>query len=372
MVQNSKRAKKDRDQKVISADDIEISKFIESSKTKIFVVGVGGSGSNTMTRISELHINGATLIAMNTDAKHLAGTKAHRKVLLGRLRTRGLGAGSDPSVGAEAAMESVEEVRHIIGGGELVFVTCGLGGGTGTGGAPIILAEAKAAGALTVAVVTLPFTSEGKTRMKNALAGLVRLKENVDTAIVIPNDKLLALAADMPLDKAFRKIDDILANATKGIIEMVTKSGMVNLDFADLKNALKDSGYAVISTGESRAAKLDARMKNAIESTLKNPLLDIDMSKTKKALVSITGSSDLTLKEAERVFREISGRISDDASMKWGARIEPKLRKGTLKVMVVMSGVALAAYVEDSIRQSDQEQSLDIQELGLEDIDYIG
>lgn len=353
--------------KIISPDDQEISKFAESTRTKIYVIGIGGSGSNTMTRMSELHIEGANLIATNTDAPHLETVSAHRKILLGRTVTKGLGAGSDPSLGEEAAVESIDEIKHAVDGAQLVFINCGLGGGTGTGAAPVIAGSAKEGGALTVALVTLPFTSEGKTRMKNALSGLTRLRKNTDTTIVIPNDKLLTLAPSLTLEKAFKKIDDLLANATKGIVEMVTKPGMVNLDFADLKSVLKDSGYAVIGVGESHATKEDKRIEAAISETLDSPLLDIDVSKAKKALVSIIGGSDLTLKEAESVFKAVSSRINEDAMMKWGARIDPKLHKKTLRVMVVMSGMGLAEYVEDSIQQTEEKMNLD--DLGLDEID---
>lgn len=351
----------------LSPDDQEISKFAEATRAKIYVIGIGGSGSNTMTRMSELHIDGANLVATNTDAPHLESTVAHRKILLGKTVTKGLGAGSDPVLGEEAAVESMEEIKHLVDGAQLVFINCGLGGGTGTGAAPVIAGEAKEAGALTVALVTLPFSSEGKTRMKNALAGLSRLKKNTDTTIVIPNDKLLKIAPDLTLDKAFKKIDDMLATSTKGILEMITKSGMVNLDFADLKSVLKDSGYAVIGVGESHAEKEEKRIENAISETLDSPFLDVDVSKAKKALVSIIGGSDLTLKEAENVFHAVSSRINEDAMMKWGARIDPSMHKKTLRVIVVMSGMGLAEYVETSLKET--EEALNLDDLGIEDID---
>jgi cell division protein FtsZ len=352
---------------VLSPDDAEISKFVAATKTKIYVIGIGGSGSNTMTRMSELHIDGANLIATNTDAPHLESTKAHRKILLGKNTTKGLGAGSDPVLGENAATENIEELKRLIGDAQLVFINCGLGGGTGTGGAPVIAGIAKEAGALTVALVTLPFTSEGKTRMKVALTGLSRLRINTDTTIVIPNDKLLNLSPELELGNAFKKIDDILANATKGILEMVTRPGMVNIDFADLKGVLKDSGYAVIGVGESRAFNEDKRIENIVNETLGSPLLDIDLSKAKRALVSITGGTDLTLKAAENVFRAVSSRINEDATLKWGARIDTTLHKRTLRVMVVLSGMELAKYVENSIQQTGE--PFDIDDLGIGEID---
>ncbi len=335
---------------ILSQDDEELLKFIESAKPKIYVVGAGGSGSNTATRMSELNIEGATVIAMNTDAPHLARTKSHRKVLLGKKTTRGLGAGSDPKVGEESAMESKDDIKHILGDSQLVFVTCGLGGGTGTGSAPVIAHHSKEGGALTVGVVTLPFSSEGRIRMRNALEGLSRLKRATDTTIIIPNDKLLTVAPDLPLNMAFKIRDEILANATKGIIEMVTKPGMVNLDFADLRSVLKDSGYAVIGMGEANSTQSNDRATIAIENTLRSPLLDADISTAKKALVNIVGGDDLTLREAESIFQNVSSRISPDALLKWGARIDPKMQKSSLKVMVVLSGVEFPEYTEEGVK----------------------
>lgn len=363
-------ATRQMNQNITTIDQREISKFANVNRTKVYVVGVGGSGSNTMTRMSELRIEGATLIATNTDAPHLESTKAHRKLLLGRTVTNGMGAGSDPVLGEEAAVASTDEIKHTVSEAQLVFVNCGLGGGTGTGAAPVIAGASKDSGALTVAIVTLPFTSEGKTRMKNALAGLSRLKGNTDTTIVIPNDKLLGLATNLTLERAFDKIDDFLANATKGIIEMITISGMVNLDFADLKSVLKDSGYALIGMGESRILNEDKRIEKAISETLDSPLLDIDISKSKKALVNIIGGKDLTLKEAENVFRAVSSRINADAMLKWGARIDPTLPKNTLRIMVIMGGVGLSQYIEGNIQESQKDMGgFDTSDLGIDEID---
>ena len=349
----------------VSPDDEELLKFIESAKPKIYIVGSGGSGSNTVSRMLDSNIEGATLVAMNTDAQHLVRIKAQRKLLLGKKITKGLGAGSDPKVGEEATHESKEDIKHMLSDAQLVFVTCGLGGGTGTGSVPIIAHEAKEAGALTVGIVTLPFSTEGKARMHSALDGLQRLKRATDTTIIIPNDKLLNIAPDLPLNMAFKVSDEVLANATKGIVEMVTKPGMVNIDFADLRSVLKDSGYAVIGLGESNGTATKDRAIIAVENTLKSPLLDVDLATAKKALVNIVGGQDLTLREAESIFQEVSSRISDDAMLKWGARIEPEMQKNALKIMVVMGGVEYANYTEDGIQSKKQEFE------GPEDLDEI-
>ncbi len=349
----------------VSPDDEELLKFIESAKPKIYIVGSGGSGSNTVSRMIESNIEGATLVAMNTDAQHLVRIKSHRKLLLGKKATRGLGAGSDPKLGEEATHESKEDIRHMLSDAQLVFVTCGLGGGTGTGSVPVIAHEAKEAGALTVGIVTLPFSTEGRARMRSALEGLQKLKRATDTTIIIPNDKLLSIAPDLPLNMAFKVSDEVLANATKGIVEMVTKPGMVNIDFADLRSVLKDSGYAVIGLGESNGTQTKDRAIIAVENTLKSPLLDVDLATAKKALVNIVGGQDLTLREAESIFQEVSSRISDDAMLKWGARIEPDMPKNALKIMVVMGGVEYATYTEDGIKNKLQttEGSADLDEM---------
>ncbi|MCL5433534.1 MAG: cell division protein FtsZ [Candidatus Marsarchaeota archaeon] len=352
----------------LSPDDEEILRFIESAKPKIYVIGTGGSGSNTITRLASIGVQGATLIAMNTDAPHLVKTKAEKKVLLGKKITKGLGAGSDIRIGEEAAVESKDEIKHVISDANLVFITCGLGGGTGTGSISTIAQQTKDVGALTVAIVTLPFSSEGKTRMKNALEGLTKLKKIVDTTIIIHNDKLLSVAPDLPLNMAFRVSDEVLASATKGIVEMVTKPGMVNIDFADLKSVLKDGGYAVIGSGEGVATQNGAsRAIVALENAIKSPMLDANLSTAKKALVNIIGGESLTLREAESVFQEVSSRINKDALLKWGARIDSDMQKDSLKVMLVVSGVEFSEYSEGSIRKRIEEMStLDLDEVFLD------
>lgn len=302
---------------------------------------------------------------MNTDAAHLVKTKAERKLLLGKKLTRGLGAGSDIRVGEEAAQESKEEIKHIFSDAHLVFMTCGLGGGTGTGSIATIAQCAKEQGALTVAIVTLPFSSEGKSRMRNALEGLSKLKRVTDTVIIIHNDKLLSIAPDLPLNMAFRISDEVLASATKGIVEMVTKPGMVNIDFADLRTVLKDSGYAVIGTGEGVATSNGtSRAIVALENAIKSPMLDANFTNAKKALVNIVGGESLTLREAETVFQDIAGRISGDALLKWGARIDPEMQKDALRIMIVVSGVDFPDYTEAGLaKKVNSMKDIDLDEV---------
>jgi cell division protein FtsZ len=341
-----------------TSEDEELIKFIEASKPKIYVIGIGGSGCNTMNRLYQLGINGATLIAANTDAAHLLKIKAERKIILGKKTTKGLGAGSDPQLGEEAAKETLPEIKKEIEDAQMVFLTCGLGGGTGSGGIPVIAQGAKELGALVVAVVTLPFSSEGKLRRKNALEALEKLRKYTDTLILIQNDKLLSVAPNLPLNTAFRVADEVLANATKGVVEMVTKPGMVNLDFADLKSVLKNAGLALITTGEAIGNEED-RALTALQNALKSPLLDVDISQAKRALVNIIGGEDLTLKEAESVVREVSSSISEDALLKWGARIEPEFKKGSVRVMIVVSGLEAKIDFRKELEKA-KEETLDL------------
>lgn len=327
------------------SDDEEILKFIEETKQKIFIIGTGGSGSNTLDRLFELGTTGVSLLAMNTDAKHLLKTRANRKIILGKKISKGRGAGSNPAVGEKAAKESEDEIKNAIGDGSLVFITCGLGGGTGTGSAPVIAEAAKNMGALTVAVVTLPFTSEGKIRMDNAIEGMEKLKKYTDTLIVIKNDKLLNLVPDLPLNTAFKVCDEVLAGSVKGIAELVTRSGLVNVDFADLKTILSDAGYAAIGLGEaSLDAKQEDRARVAVETALSSPLLDSDISSSTRALINVIGGEDMTLKEAEFIVAETSRRINPNAHIIWGARVEENIKKSSMRVLVVLAGVKFPRY----------------------------
>ena len=337
-----------------SKDDEELFKFLEESKPRIVVVGTGGSGCNTITRMAELGVQGARFIAMNTDVQHLVKMRSDKKVLLGKKTTKGMGAGSDPKVGEEAAKESIEEVKAAIGNASLLFVTCGLGGGTGTGSAPIIAEQARAQGALVVSVVTLPFTSEGRQRRVNALEGLAKLKEKSDTVIVVPNDKLLSIVPDLPLNTAFKVSDEVLSGAVKGIAELITKAGLVNLDFADLRTILKGAGCAVVGMGEATLdTKADERAMVAIETALNSPLIDVDISTATKALINVTGGADMTLREAELMVGEMNQRISPNSHIIWGARVEDNLSRNSLRVLVVMAGAKFPQYELEALPAED-------------------
>ncbi|WP_456482566.1 cell division protein FtsZ [Methanopyrus sp.] len=320
-------------------DDQELMEVLERARARILVVGVGGAGNNTATRLKEEGIEGAEVIAVNTDAQDLVSCKADQKVLIGYELTRGLGAGGDPRVGEEAAKEDVEKIKEVVEGADMVFVTCGLGGGTGTGAAPVIAEVARKEGALTIGVVTLPFSVEGKRRIENALEGLERLKQVADTCIVIPNDRLLEIVPDLPIAAAFKVADEVLINAVKGITEMITRPGLMNLDFADVKAVMEDGGFALIGIGEAENdSESGSRAVQAVENALNNPLVDVEVSGATGALVNIVGGKDLTLKEAEEVVELVASELSEDATVIWGAQIDEDLND-VLRVTVIVTGI---------------------------------
>ncbi|MBD3355352.1 cell division protein FtsZ, partial [Candidatus Woesearchaeota archaeon] len=304
--------------------DAELESMLSKQKAKIKVAGTGGGGNNTINRITEVGIIGAETIAINTDAQDLLYTSSDKKILIGKEATNGMGAGSNPKLGEEAARENEQDIKRSFEGADMVFVTCGLGGGTGTGSAPLIAETAKKMGALTVGIVTMPFTMEGNTRYENAVAGLERMEQIVDTLIVIPNDKLLELAPDLPLHTAFKVADEILTNAVKGIAELVTKAGLVNLDFADIRAVMKNGGVALIGVGESDT---ENRAAEAVEKAINNPLLDVDIEGASGALINVAGGEDMTLDEARKVVESISERLNDEAKIIWGAQISKDLDK---------------------------------------------
>jgi cell division protein FtsZ len=342
--------------------DKELEEFLSRQRSKIKVFGVGGGGGNTLTRMREIGIKGAEMIAVNTDAQDLLYTDADAKILIGKELTQGLGAGSNPKIGEESAKESEREIKEAIEGADMVFITCGLGGGTGTGAAPVIADTAKKAGILTIGVVTLPFTIEGNKRCENASYGLERMEGIVDTLIVIPNDKLLELAPELPLHTAFKVADEILTNAVKGISELVTKPGLVNLDFADVKAVMCGGGVALIGLGE---ADSQTRATEAVEKALENPLLDVEVEGATGALVNIMGGPDMSLHEARQVIEAVNNKLSPDAKMIWGAQISEDLEK-TLKVMLIITGVKSAQIVGSGNTTSDKKKHEISEELGID------
>ena len=318
-----------------SKDDAEIRSVLESKKTKIKVVGCGGAGNNTITRLMEVGIVGAETVAINTDAQDLLYTDADKKILIGRELTKGLGAGANPSLGMEAARETKQEIEQMLRGADMVFLTCGLGGGTGTGSIPVIAEIAKRCGALTVAVVTLPFAMEGKQRMDNARDGLRNLEGVADTMIIIPNDRLLEIVPDVSIITAFKIADEILVNAVKGITELVTKPGLVNLDFADVRAVMAGSGMAMIGMGESDT---ENRAFEAVERALNNPLLAVDIEGATGALVNVTGGPGITMREAHQIVEAVSTRLAPDAKIIWGAQVDEDFGD-RIRALLIVTGV---------------------------------
>ena len=315
--------------------DEELADVLEDLQTEITVVGCGGAGSNTINRMFEEGIHGAKLVAANTDVQHLVDIEADQKILMGRDKTQGRGAGSLPQVGEEAALESQDEIRQTIDSSDMVFVTAGLGGGTGTGSAPVVAKAARDMNALTIAVVTTPFTAEGEVRRTNAEAGLERLRDVADTVIVVPNDRLLDSVGQLPVRKAFKVSDEILMRSVKGITELITKPGLVNLDFADVRTVMEKGGVAMIGLGDADA---DSKAQASVQEALRSPLLDVDIGGANSALVNVTGGPDMSIEEAEGVVEEIYDRIDPDARIIWGTSIDDEL-DGHMRTMVVVTGV---------------------------------
>jgi len=345
----------------ISDTDEDLRKILETRKAEIKVIGVGGAGNNTISRMMQVGVIGAQIIAANTDAQDLLYTDADKKVLLGRDLTRGLGAGADPNVGMESARESREDIKDALKGGDMVFITCGLGGGTGTGASPVIADLAKKMGLLTVGVVTLPFSMEGKQRMENARKGLTELEKTVDTLIVIPNDKLLEMVPDVSIVSAFKICDEILVNAVKGITELVTKPGLVNLDFADIKAVMTGGGMAMIGLGESDT---ENRAVEAVEKALNNPLLDVDIENASGALVNVCGGTDVTIKECQEIVEAVSTKINADAKVIWGAQISKELGD-IVKALLIVTGVRAPTSYDGEIFPKEKQKEIE-KILGIE------
>ena len=320
--------------------DEELVELLASLAPRIRVFGCGGCGCNTVQRLEDEgllsgeHISG---FAVNTDAQHLLRSELNQKILIGRT-ARGRGAGGDPEKGEKAAYESERTLLNIVDDCDLAFVTAGLGGGTGTGSAHVVARLAKAAGALTIAVVTYPFVSEGTLRRQNAEWGLERLREVCDTVVVLPNEKLLEVEGvkDLPIEAAFRVADELLMRSIAGVTEMITKEGLVNLDFEDLRSVmLNGGGMAMIGLGEATG---NDRAVDATAEALSSPLLDIDISDARGALVNVVGGPSLTLGEAERCAQEIRERINPYARIIWGATVD-KSMGNELRVLLVLTGV---------------------------------
>ncbi|MBP9718464.1 cell division protein FtsZ [Candidatus Gracilibacteria bacterium] len=299
------------------------------------VVGVGGGGCNAVSRMMKAGVKGIEFIALNTDAQALYHCEAPTKINIGKASTRGLGAGSNPDVGRQAAEESSEEIKAAIEGADMVFITCGLGGGTGTGGAPVVAEIARELGILTVAVVTKPFTFEGMKRKSQSEDGLENLKGKVDTLITIPNDRILSIIdKKTPLMDAFTVVDDVLRQGVQGIADIITVHGMINVDFADVRTVMSSSGSALMGIGYGSG---ENRAQDAARAAVESPLLEMDIGGAKGILFNVTGGNDLSMFEVDEAARIITEAADPDATVIFGAVINDSYT-GEMKVTVIATG----------------------------------
>ncbi len=315
-------------------NNVEITPEI-TPMAKIKVIGVGGGGSNAVNRMIKASLQGVEFIAVNTDAQALHYSDADNKINIGKSTTRGLGAGSDPTRGKQSAEESSEDIKSQLEGVDMVFITCGLGGGTGTGAAPVVADIAKEMGILTVGVVTKPFAFEGPRRNNHAEDGLIALKEKVDTLITIPNDRILSIIdKKTPITEAFTVVDDILRQGVQGISDLITVHGMINVDFADVKTVMEDAGSALMGIGYGSG---EDRAVEAAKAAISSPLLEMDIDGAKGILFNITGGSDLSMFEVDEAARIITEAADPDATIIFGSVINENYT-GEIKITVVATG----------------------------------
>jgi cell division protein FtsZ len=336
------------------------SSFVQGP-AKIKVIGMGGGGCNAITRMVRDEIRGVEFIAMNTDAQALAITEAPVRFQLGERVTKGLGAGGDPNLGARAADESRDELTQLVSGSDMVFVTAGMGGGTGTGSIPIVAEIAKKSGALTIAIITKPFAFEGRHRLKNAEEGIARLAGKCDTLIIIPNDRLLALCdRQTSVENAFRKADECLRHGVQAISEVITVPGMINLDFADVRAIMKDAGPAWMSIGVGSGA---SRAVDAAKDALASPLLDVSIKGAKGVLFNVTGSDNLTLHEVNQAAEIIRQAVDPGANIIFGVRRDENLVK-EIRITLIATGFAQASMLG---KMEDEEVTKLLRSLKVED-----
>jgi cell division protein FtsZ len=307
---------------------------VEVGQANIKVIGVGGAGNNMVNWLYKKGIKGAEIIACNTDQQHLNLMEADRKFLLGKDVTRGLGCGGFPERGTEAAQESIQEIKDALKTSDMVFVCAGMGGGTGTGGAPVVASTAKDMGAIVIGTVTMPFKIE-RARVDKAEFGLQQLRQVSDTVIVIDNNRLVQIAGNLPVQQAFAVANELVATMIKGIVETIAIPSLVNLDFADVKAIMTDGGVAAIGVG---ASDTNNRVEEAVKGALSNPLLDISYDGATGAILHISGGMDMTLDEISRVGELVTEAMDEDANVIWGARVSESM-KGKLTVMTIITGV---------------------------------
>jgi cell division protein FtsZ len=319
---------------------MSIFEFEESNaqNARMKVVGVGGGGGNAVNRMIEEQLDGVEFISVNTDAQALLNSKSDVKIQIGKKLTRGLGAGARPEIGRQAIEENRDEIARAIAGADLVFVTCGMGGGTGTGAAPVVCELAREQGSLTVGIVTKPFLFEGRKRMRQADEGIAEMAKHVDTMIVVPNERLLAVVGmGIPFQDALKKADEVLLQATGGISSIITKTGVVNVDFADVRTVMKDGGSAIMGTGIGRG---ENRAMDAARMAIESPLLDnVSIAGARGVLINITGGEEMTLDEITTIATTVREAVVDDDMIIFGSVTEPAMQ-GEVRVTVIATGFA--------------------------------
>ena len=325
---------------------------------RIVIIGCGGAGNNTVNRLYNIGVDGADTIAINTDKQHLQMIEADTKILVGKSLTQGLGAGGDPSMGERATEMAQGTIKEVLGEADLVFVTAGMGGGTGTGAAPVVSKIAKEQGAIVVGMVSTPFNVE-RARTVKAEEGLEKLRNEADSIIVLDNNRLLDYVPNLPIGKAFSVMDQIIAETVKGISETITQPSLINLDYADMTSIMNQGGVAVMLVGETQDKN---KTEEVVRDAMNHPLLDVDYRGASGGLVHITGGPDLTLKEAESIASNITERLEASANVIWGARIQDNY-KGKVRVMAIMTGVQSAQVLGPSTQQQADKSRAEMTEV---------
>ncbi len=347
---------------VDKAEDKQFEDIDVSAQANIKVIGVGGAGNNMVNWLYKKGIKGAEIIACNTDQQHLGITESDRKFLLGKDLTRGLGCGGFPEKGTEAARESIQEVKDALKDTDMCFICAGMGGGTGTGAAPVVAQVAKDNGGIVIGTVTMPFKIE-RTRVDKAEFGLQQLRQVCDTVIVIDNNRLVAIAGNLPVQQAFAVANELVSTMIKGIVETIAVPSLVNLDYADVKAIMTNGGVAAIGVG---ASDTNNRVEEAVKGALSNPLLDISYEGATGALLHISGGTDLTLDEISRAGELVTESLDDDANVIWGARVSEGM-KGKITVMTIITGVK-SPWIIGKIDRAQQDPAAKTMssELGIE------
>ncbi len=338
------------------------SKNLKPAGVKISVVGCGGAGTNTVSRLTQMGVTSAETIAINTDANHLRMVQANKKMLIGAHMTKGLGAGGFPEVGRKCAEQAKDNIAKMLEGSELVFVTAGMGGGTGTGSAPVVAQVAREQGAITVGVVTFPFALE-RARLDKADWGLEALAEHCDTVVIIDNNRLVQYVPNLPMNQAFAVADTLVAKAVKGISDTIMLPSLVNIDFADVRSILGNAGMAMISVGEASGRD---RVAGVVKNTLEHPLLDVEYSGSKGALIHVQGGSQLSLGEVTSIGEGITDAFDQKANVIWGARVNPDMGDKVV-VTSIITGVHSPQLIGKSMVQPKKQEQYN---LGLAEINY--